>query len=552
LQQRVDAELEMRRRQQRVEFASYRSDPATFVQDVLGTKLWDREAEILEAVRDHPKVAVVKANSIGGTFTAARVVLWWLNSFAPSKVVTTAPPPDRQIKDLLWGELRAAQRKALSRGMGLVGGEPLIMKLGISDEHWAQGFTIPLSGTKEDRIARFQGHHSPHLLFIFDEAHAIPEEIWEAADSCMSGGHWRFLILSNPLAPNGPFYQRVRGGGWHVIEISALEHPNVVAGENVIPGCVDRAKTVERIQRWSEVVDNPTADCFQVPDFLDGEQTIVEKPPLEGGEWRIPTNPLLSTKTLGKFPTIGGGLIPLAWVQRANVLWYEREGKGEGDLALGVDPAGLGENLTAVAFERGKTVEKIETLAKADPMAGAGYVKAQLMRQSSGGTEAPIGAAKIEADGIGVGMIARLREQDVPVISVQAGGGAKGSDGKDLTDVSGELTFRYLRDYLWYALRDELEAGEYALPPDDDLTEEITAVMPDGYTSSGKFKLESKDRLKKRIGRSPDKGDSVAMLFAPAEKPPVRPAQAQKEISIEEYRRAGRASRLDRRRGRTR
>jgi len=500
------------------------SDPVHFVEEILGETLWAKEKEILEAVRNHPRVAVVKANAVGGTFTAARAALWWLNCFAPSKVITTAPPPDRQIKDLLWGELRGAQRKALARGAALVGGEPLTMKLSVSDEHWAQGFTIPLNGTREERVAKFQGHHSPNLFAIYDEAHGIPDEVWEAMDSCLSGGNCRWLLLSNPLAASGPFYQRVRSGGWHVVEISALEHPNVVTGENVIPGCVDRAKTVERIQKWSEPVGAPDASAFQVPEFLDGEQAVPDKPALVGGEWRVPISPLLDSKTLARFPTIGGGLIPLAWVQRANALWLEREGKGGGDLILGVDPARYGADLSAVAWHRGETVEngtveKVETMAKADTMELAGYIKRCLMKpvlDASGRmTEVPVGIAKVEiTGGLGAGPYDRLRELGVPVQAVSIEGGAEG-----LTDATGEMLFANLRSYLHYALRDALEAGELALPPDEELTEEITAVQtgPAPYTSAGKFKLPSKDQEKKLLGRSPDKKDAVLMLFAPVE-----------------------------------
>lgn len=488
-------------------FKQYRDDPVGFAREVLGEELWAKEAEILEAVRDRPMVAVVKANAVGGTFTAASAALWWLNCFQPSKVISTAPPPERQIRDLLWGEIRAKQTRSLHKG--LVGGNPRTLIIKVNDEWWAQGFTIPLSGTREERIARFQGHHSPHLLFIFDEAHGIPDEIWEAADSCLSGGHWRFLILSNPLAPSGPFHGKVRAGGWHVIHISALEHPNVVAGQDVIPGCVSQDKTVERIQRWSEPLredEIPDAECFQTPGFLDQVRVLEEKPVLVGDAWRRVTNSLLSVKTLGQFPSIGGGLIPLAWVQKANELWSATTDKTIGSLVLGVDPARFGESNTGIAWRYGNVVERVEKLAKQDTMAVAGYVKAVLFRD---GAETPTGLAKVEVAGLGAGVVDRLREQQAPLVAVNVAGGI------GLTDRSGELKFANVRAYIWYALREALEAGELALPPNDELTEELTAVRPGGYTSAGKFKLESKDALKRRIGRSPDLGDAVALTFAP-------------------------------------
>lgn len=46
------------------------------------------------------------------THLAARIALWFLCSFKPSKVITTAPTL-RQVKDLLWSELRNAHKKAI-------------------------------------------------------------------------------------------------------------------------------------------------------------------------------------------------------------------------------------------------------------------------------------------------------------------------------------------------------------------------------------------------------------------------------------------------------
>jgi hypothetical protein len=62
-------------------------------------------------------------------------------------------------------------------------------------------------------------------------------------------------------------------------------------------------------------------------------------------------------------------------------------------------------------------------------------------------------------------------------------------------------------------LREKLEVGDVALPPDEGLAEEILATSwrP---TSEGRVKIEAKDDIKSRLGRSPDKADSVVMAVA--------------------------------------
>lgn len=52
------------------------------------------------------------------------------------------------------------------------------------------------------------------------------------------------------------------------------------------------------------------------------------------------------------------------------------------------------------------------------------------------------------------------------------------------------------------------------LPPDDDLTEELTA--PEWTMNSrSEILLEPKEDIKARIGRSPDKADALALTYYP-------------------------------------
>ena len=66
----------------------------------------------------------------------------------------------------------------------------------------------------------------------------------------------------------------------------------------------------------------------------------------------------------------------------------------------------------------------------------------------------------------------------------------------------------------YWHLRDLLEEGAIALPDDPKLFDELLALQwrP---TSDEKVQLESKEELKHRLGRSPDRADCVSMLFSP-------------------------------------
>ena len=70
-----------------------------------------------------------------------------------------------------------------------------------------------------------------------------------------------------------------------------------------------------------------------------------------------------------------------------------------------------------------------------------------------------------------------------------------------------------LRDELWFKCREWLEQRDCKLPDQEELINEITNVQYE-ILSSGKFKVESKDQMKKRGFRSPDIADALMLTFA--------------------------------------
>jgi phage terminase large subunit len=58
-----------------------------------------------------------------------------------------------------------------------------------------------------------------------------------------------------------------------------------------------------------------------------------------------------------------------------------------------------------------------------------------------------------------------------------------------------------------------LERGTLDLPPDEKLTDELCSIRW-SIALDGKIELESKDQLRARLGRSPDRADALSMAFA--------------------------------------
>ena len=89
------------------------------------------------------------------------------------------------------------------------------------------------------------------------------------------------------------------------------------------------------------------------------------------------------------------------------------------------------------------------------------------------------------------------------------------SSKSSFTDASGKLGFINRRAEAWWLFKEAIEDpnSEIALPRDNEILADLTSPT---WTVSGlnsKIKIESKDDIKKRLGRSTDCGDAIVMSF---------------------------------------
>jgi hypothetical protein len=189
-----------------------------------------------------------------------------------------------------------------------------------------------------------------------------------------------------------------------------------------------------------------------------------------------------------------------------------------GQLILGVDPAGMGADSTAIAWRRGHCIVKVERHRGLDTMQVAGLV-AKLIRD-----EKPV-KVNVDATGMGVGVTDRLAEQNHGDVVNAVNFASKPIEPPALDETgkpAGGCANR--RAELYLNLRNALQAGRFSLPDSDELHADLTSFGY-SYDSSGKLLLESKQQLRKRGMPSPDLADAVALCFSePAGSPVVRSA----------------------------
>lgn len=437
--------------------ARYQADIAGFVRDVLRVEPAPYQEDILRAFVARRRVAVRGPHGLGKTALSAWVVLWGVTCFADRevKVVTTASAW-RQLIQFTWPEIRkwAGQVDWAAFGVELRPGKEL---LALSIRHANRRAFAAAS----DNPALIEGAHASLLIYVFDEAKAIPAGMWDAAEGAFSTGEAFALAISTPGEPSGRFYDiHARKAGlddWWTRHVS-LE-------EAIGAGRINPEWAEQRRRQWGEA------------------------------------SAVYQNRVLGEFADSGDdAVIPLAWVEAANERWRELDGKGPGGagLLLGVDPAWRGEDRSTIAWLRGNVCERIEAFASEDTMQLAGRVVV-----ATGGD--PQARIVVDVVGIGAGVYDRLREQGYNVTALNAG------ERTDRSDESGTLSFLNVRSAMWWALRERLDPNRpdaLALPPVDELTGDLTAPRW-SVTSTGHIKIESKDDIRSRIGRSTDYADAL-------------------------------------------
>jgi len=489
------------------DFQQYQEDPVRFGQDVLGETFTEEVKTLMDSIRDYPITVARSANATGKTHAAARIAIWFYKTFPDSQVYTSAAPPESNLKKLLWGEIGSTVEKHPKL---FTSNSLRSLFIGRSARSFISGVTIPASGTEAQREAKFSGKHAPYLLFIIDEGDAVPDDVYRGIESCMSGGHARLLVMFNPRHQSGEIFRLERDGRANVVKLSAFNHPNVVTGEDQIPGAVTRETTIRRINQWCRPLVNGEAtdgSCFQLPAYLVGltarSQSGEEYPPLQPGFYKI-MDPAFSYMVLGEYPAQGSQqLISREWIAAARSRWdiyVTRYGEipPVGAYATsGLDVGEFGADSNVLCFRYGGFVERMVPWSGLDTMETADRAAAECQGRK-------VSTVNVDATGVGAGVSPAMQRQGCIAVAVKA--------ASSPTQKTEQGEFQILRDQLWWACREWLRTDPGAmLPPDEMLIEELQT--PSYEIARGKIRVMKKDTMREVLKRSPDRADALCLTF---------------------------------------
>ena len=287
---------------------------------------------------------------------------------------------------------------------------------------------------------------------LCDESKGLAADVIAAmhATQTSTTGDRLYLLASVPGAPSGPFYEAFRNGLWTTFHTPASES-----------SLVSDTWVVERREEWGA------------------------------------GSPVFQARVLGQFPEEDEGtLIRLSDLEAATereVKWIDGEAP---PLSFGVDVARYGGDRSVLAVWRGKRLERLESRQGLDTMALASWIASEINRHRPQ-------TVVVDEIGVGSGVVDRLIQLGhESVVGLNVGSAASRND-----------IFMNTRAEVYWSLREAFEGGEISLPDDEGLLAELSALRY-GYSGHGRIQLERKDETRKRVGRSPDQADAVALGFA--------------------------------------
>ncbi len=485
----VDPELHAKAGQY-ADLLVYKEDPVAYAEKILGFKMWEKQQEMAMAITKHRVVRVNAGHGVGKTSSAATLVNWFLDVHDPVLVLTTAPTWN-QVRTLLWKEIRAFRR---NKGLP---GQIKQTEISISDDRFAIGLST-------DDETKFQGHHSPNILVVIDEGPGVDPKIFGAVESIRVGQNNRLLSLGNPITQHDPHELLAKKRDSYAMRISCLEHPNVVHNEEIIPGGVTWDWVDEHIAEWCEPVEPPESEEEQL--------RLVDKGYFWWNGVYYKASPIAMSKILGLPPPVAEDqIISLEDIQGAHNRYMETQ-KPKKNLVvqLGADVARFGVDENVVYENWAGYVTHPHTwsgLSTVDTANKIWKIATDIRAQAKGdGFNARV-RLLIDEGGVGGGVVDYLKDhilaqESAPwfeLVPVQFGGAPYNG-----------IRFANKRAEMYYAIKETIK--QVAIAPDDRLDREL---LEHKYRidNSGRILIESKDSIKKRLGRSPDRADALVMAI---------------------------------------
>lgn len=187
--------------------------------------------------------------------------------------------------------------------------------------------------------------------------------------------------------------------------------------------------------------------------------------------------------------TAGDTMIPADWIRAA----VNREITEEQKPVVAADIARFGDDEIVIDYGMGNRLVEQDCCGKQSLMETVGRIIHKRKQRKAR-------MLVIDDVGMGGGVTDRLRELGENVMALNGGG------------ISNDERFVNFKTEMWWYAREQFQSGNVSIINDPILIRQLSACKYE-YRSNGKIILETKDDIKKRLGRSPDRADAFVMML---------------------------------------
>lgn len=449
----------------------WRENILAFVTEQFGVEpdAWQREA--LEAFASHDpakrRISLQACVGPGKSAVLAWCGLWFLGVMGargehPKGFCTSITAEN--LKANLWAEYA----KWLGRSPYLSAAFTWTASRIFANDHPATWFLEarpwPKTANPAEQGKTFSGLHGEYVLVQADESGAIPPTILRAAEQALSRCTFgKILQAGNPISTQGMLYAAAGPLRhlWKIIKITAD------------PDDPQRSPRIDLAWATSQIA-------------------------AYGRE-----NPWIASTILGQFPAQSfNTLLTVEEVEAATHRHLREDAYTWSQKRLGVDVARFGDDRTVIFPRQGLLAFRPEIMRAARTTDIAARVAKAI---ADWGADAPDLLTMIDDTGHwGHGAVDQLWAAGYQVMPII------------LSDPATDPRYRNRRAECWLTMAEWVKRGG-VLPPIPELLAELTEPT---YTFiGGKFALEPKDQVKRRLGRSPDLADALSLTFALADQP---------------------------------
>lgn len=442
----------------------WQKKPKIFFRDVMDVTLDTWQDDVVELYMHKQRVGMLASKGPGKTATLA-FIGWHFFICHHRPKIAALSISHAHLMSNLWAELLMWRSTSRLLTLSTTDGQSRIALKGFEGFSFIDARSYPKQANENDMASALAGLHADNVGFLIDEAGSIPDSVLATADAALAGEESdrkkaRLLVTANPEQPQGMIYRAAKGRTvqeWAIYRVS---------------GDPEDPKRAPRVSvKWAQEQINTYGR----------------------------DNPWVMVNVLALYPNVSSEkLITEEEVHAAMARDIPEKEVRRSQVRLGLDVARGGIDNSALCRRRG---------LKAYPL--------ELMPSTADG---PTLAGKV------VFMHREFRIERVFVDNTGGYGSSAIDQLKfypkvDVTPVvynSSAQDNRYFncRTEMWVRMRDWIRNGG-ELPNDPMLAEEILA--PKIFFVNGKLRLEEKDQIKARLGRSPDRADALAQTFKDVE-----------------------------------